>query len=33
MQLNAPAYGWRHPAWAGLRGSRPEAWHWEYYGA
>ena len=33
MQLNAPAFGWRHPAWAGLRGSRPEAWHWEYYGA
>ena len=33
MQLNAPAFGWRHPAWAGQRGSRPEAWHWEFSGA
>jgi len=32
MQLNAPAFGWHHPAWAGPRGSRPEAWHWEYAG-
>jgi hypothetical protein len=33
MQLNAPAFGWHHPAWAGQRGSRPEAWHWEFRGA
>jgi LAS superfamily LD-carboxypeptidase LdcB len=33
MQLNAPAFGWHHPAWAGQRGSRPEAWHWEFSGA
>ena len=32
MQLNAPAFGWIHPAWAGPRGSRPEPWHWEYKG-
>ena len=32
MQANAPAFGWVHPAWAGIGGSRPEAWHWEYAG-
>ncbi len=30
MQANAPAFGWVHPGWAGIGGSRPEAWHWEY---
>ena len=32
LKANAPSYGWIHPAWAGLGGSRPEAWHWEYAG-
>lgn len=30
MQANAPDFGWVHPAWAQVGGSRPEAWHWEY---
>ena len=33
MQANGPAYGWIHPAWAQIGGSRPEAWHWEYVGS
>ena len=33
LQLNAPAFGWHHPAWARIGGSRPEAWHWEYVGS
>lgn len=32
MKDNAPAYGWVHPPWAGVNGSLPEAWHWEYWG-
>ena len=32
MQANAPAYGWVHPTWARITGSKPEAWHWEYVG-
>ncbi len=32
MQANGPAFGWIHPAWARIGGSRPEAWHWEYVG-
>jgi len=32
MQINAPQFGWNHPAWAQAGGSRPEAWHWEYTG-
>lgn len=32
MQANAPAFGWVHPAWARIGGSKPEAWHWEYVG-
>jgi hypothetical protein len=32
MQLNAPLYGWFHPAWAEPSGSMPEAWHWEFGG-
>jgi len=30
--VNAPLYGWFHPAWAQRTGSRPEAWHWEFGG-
>lgn len=30
MRLNAPLYGWYHPQWARINGSKPEAWHWEY---
>jgi hypothetical protein len=32
MKLNAPLFGWFHPAWAEPSGSMPEAWHWEYAG-
>ncbi|GIG21673.1 hypothetical protein Cch01nite_23970 [Cellulomonas chitinilytica] len=32
MRANAPAYGWLHPAWAEPGGSKPEPWHWEYWG-
>jgi hypothetical protein len=32
MLLNAPSYGWFHPAWAEPDGSRPEPWHWEFAG-
>ena len=27
-----PALQWVHPSWAEPRGSKPEAWHWEYSG-
>jgi hypothetical protein len=30
MVANSMAYGWFHPAWAQLGGSKPEAWHWEF---
>lgn len=30
--VNAPQYGWFHPAWAQRTGSRPEPWHWEFGG-
>lgn len=32
MKANAAQYGWVHPRWAWLDGTRPEAWHWEYEG-
>lgn len=32
MVANAGTYGWVHPDWAKQNGSKPEAWHWEYYG-
>lgn len=32
MRDNAPLYGWFHPSWAQVGGSRPEPWHWEYGG-
>ncbi|GAA3613018.1 hypothetical protein GCM10022223_31480 [Kineosporia mesophila] len=30
--VNAPVFGWFHPAWAQPGGSRPEPWHWEFGG-
>lgn len=30
MVVNAPKFGWYHPFWAGVSGSNPEAWHWEF---
>lgn len=32
LRLNAPLFGWFHPAWAGRAGSLPEPWHWEFSG-
>ncbi len=32
LRENAPHYGWNHPSWARIGGSKPEAWHWEYVG-
>jgi hypothetical protein len=32
MLLNAPLYGWFHPAWAEPGGPMPEPWHWEFGG-
>jgi hypothetical protein len=32
LLLNAPTFGWFHPAWAEPGGSKPEAWHWEFGG-
>ena len=32
LELNAPLFGWFHPAWADRGGSLPEPWHWEYGG-
>jgi D-alanyl-D-alanine carboxypeptidase len=32
MLLNAPLYGWFHPAWAERTGPMPEPWHWEFGG-
>ncbi len=32
MVANAPDLQWVHPSWAAARGSKPEAWHWEYSG-
>jgi hypothetical protein len=28
---NAYKYGWGHPQWAQQGGSKPEAWHWEFF--
>lgn len=30
MQANAATFGFVHPTWAQIGGSRPEPWHWEY---
>jgi LAS superfamily LD-carboxypeptidase LdcB len=32
MRANAGRFGWFHPEWARINGSRPEAWHWEFAG-
>jgi hypothetical protein len=32
LAQNAPTYGWQHPSWARVGGSKPESWHWEYVG-
>jgi hypothetical protein len=32
LLVNAPQFGWFHPAWAEPNGSRPEPWHWEFAG-
>ncbi|MDX6198818.1 MAG: peptidoglycan DL-endopeptidase CwlO, partial [Actinomycetota bacterium] len=32
MVDNAPRYGWFHPEWAEIDGSKPEPWHWEFAG-
>ncbi|NHA68325.1 M15 family metallopeptidase [Phycicoccus flavus] len=32
MRVNAPLYGWFHPAWADAGGPLPEPWHFEYAG-
>ena len=32
LQANAHRYGWHHPPWARIDGSKPEPWHWEYAG-
>jgi hypothetical protein len=33
LQANAHHYGWYHPPWARIDGSKPEPWHWEYGGS
>ncbi|WP_170222731.1 M15 family metallopeptidase [Rarobacter faecitabidus] len=33
MRANARAFGWDHPSWARVGGSKQELWHWEYIGA
>jgi D-alanyl-D-alanine carboxypeptidase len=32
MTLNSTQFGFFHPDWAGVGGSKPEAWHWEFRG-
>ncbi|MBW3606729.1 MAG: M15 family metallopeptidase [Actinobacteria bacterium] len=32
LQANAHRFGWHHPDWARIDGSKPEHWHWEYGG-
>lgn len=32
MLLNAPLFGWFHPAWARQGAGREEPWHWEFGG-
>lgn len=33
LQANAHHFGWHHPEWAQVNGSKPEHWHWEFRGA
>jgi cell wall-associated NlpC family hydrolase len=30
LWANAPKFGWVHPPWARVNGSKPEPWHWEF---
>jgi LAS superfamily LD-carboxypeptidase LdcB len=30
LVANAPRFGWVHPSWAEVTGSRPEPWHFEF---
>lgn len=30
MRANGERFGWRHPKWAQINGSKPEAWHFEF---
>ncbi len=32
LREHGPDYGWLHPDWAAVGGSRPEPWHFEYPG-
>lgn len=32
LQANAHRFGWQHPDWARIDGSKPEHWHWEFKG-
>lgn len=32
LRTNAPDYGWDNPAWARPSGSKPEPWHFEFFG-
>lgn len=32
LRANGPLYGWQHPSWARVGGSKPESWHFEYVG-
>lgn len=31
LKANAYKFGWGHPDWAQQGGSKPEAWHWEFF--
>lgn len=33
MLENAPTFGWENPEWAQKGGSKPEAWHFEFFSA
>lgn len=33
MLENAPSFGWENPEWAQQNGSKPEAWHFEFFSA
>ena len=32
LRANAPEFGWVLPPWADVTGSKPELWHWEFWG-
>ena len=33
LRLHGPDYGWDNPTWARSNGSKPEPWHFEFFGA